>query len=102
VIGALLNAGLNLVRTGLGNPVCTYKGQEYGCIPTVLEQGTTIEVGGKLVDVKFRLFIRKADLPTAPKSGEFITRDGVKYKILPVGSDPSGAYWRLDLCDINR
>jgi hypothetical protein len=102
VIGALLNAGLNLVRTGLGNPTCTYKGADYACMPNVLEQGTAIEIGGKLAEVRFRLFIPKSVLATAPAAGEFLTYAGMKYKILPVASDPSGAYWRLDLQDIDR
>lgn len=102
MIGAILNAGLNLVHNGLARPVCTYKGQDYPCVPNVLERGTSIEVGGKVVEIRFRLFVPKEQLATEPKTGEFIRYAGQKYKILPVGSDPSGAFWRLDLQDIHR
>ena len=102
MIGDLLNAGLNLVRTGLDNPICTYKGTDYSCVPNVLEAGSTLEVGGKLVEIKFRLFVPKAELQTAPKTGEFLRYRGTKYKILPVADDPSDAFWRLELQDINR
>lgn len=49
-----------------GPQTITIEGADIPCIPNALQRGTVLEIGGKLVEVEFKIFIQR---------GEFLTAD---------------------------
>lgn len=92
-------------------------GQQLPCVPSFMDVGNTIEIGGRfealslVVTVRKSLFIT-ADLETVTVDTEEVTADNetprlrsgkkpvfktVTYRVLKVAEDPSGAYFKIFL-----
>ena len=64
-ISALLSPAVKSLRQDLGNQKFVYDGAEYYCVPSTLERGQVLSVGGQQGEVKLTLLVLQSDFPRA-------------------------------------
>ena len=99
-----IKADLALISTDLGNPIATWKGEEYEVVPGSSGDVWTLEEGGFSDDADVILNIRK-ELFTDdvyPASQQLITYLSKVYRIITARADASGAFIRLFCADNSR
>lgn len=109
---ALINeivSGLQFGEDDLSNPVYTWKGSDYPCIPSIAEFTRTLDTGGFTTDRILTLTARLLDesensLYTGdlPSPQELITYNGDGFRIISTKKHPTGSYLRITAQGINR
>lgn len=98
-----INADWAEIRTDLENPVGTYQGAEYPCIPDGFDKAGTLNIGGEDIEIHGSVRIRVADLgDVVPVHGKNFTFREIVYKIRMAYKDASQAFYCLWLQDPNR
>lgn len=96
-------ADLITIESDLGNPTFTWNNTTYNFIPSVTEYTKQLETGGFGVDKMLTATVRKLSanlsnvFSTYPLPEQLIiySIDGLRYRILTIRHDPTGAYFRL-------
>lgn len=95
---------LKTIATDLGNPIMTWKSEEFEVIPSSTTKQLNLEMGGLGEDSALVLSIRK-ELFTDdiyPTSQEYLTYNSIRYRIQNVRHDPTWAFLRLFCIDDSR
>ena len=94
---------LKRIETRLGNPILTWQGEEYYCIPSGNGDVLTVELGGfsgdKTVTFKLRLD-QFSDV--FPKSQQKLTYNEIEYRIDMVRKDLTNTFTILTCVDTTR
>ena len=99
------NQALQDLERLLGCPQFEWLGFFYPCVPSTLDRGTTIDFGGRLVDIKFTLTVRTEPITGIAKpleAGKVITYQSLSYRIAQAKLSSAGDHMRLVLIDPNR
>lgn len=121
-IGRLSKGALGMLRNALGGPVFTWKGAEIPCVPSTLDVGSTVVIGGYEVTLTTVLRVERSEFLTAdstlvsvdstaytvdngkptPMSGKTLIYNGATYRIQRTTFSPDGAFLSIFLGDPNR
>lgn len=98
-----VDADLAEMRRDLDDPVGTYLGEEYPCLPDGFSQSTTLAIGGDDVEIHGRVRIAVSDLgAVVPVANKLFTFREIDYRIGLVYKSACEGYFCLWLQDPNR
>jgi len=100
----IINRDLQTIAADLDNPVITWNGEDYECVPSSNGILASLEDGGFAIEADFIANVRK-ELFTDdiyPKSQQKLTYNNADYRIITVRHDASSAFVRLFCNSINR
>ncbi len=120
--GAIYELEMDLRHEDGTLPSFIWKGATVPCVPSSLEAGNVIDVGGKMEQIVFTLHVRRAQFLTAdstivyvdselitadnttptPVVGKTLTFRGKARRILTVTEDSSKAYLKIILGSVNQ
>ena len=83
-------ADLKAIENDLGNPVFSWKGFDYPCVPGSAQRYTILTEGGFVVNLNLVLKVRREVFADGvlPKSNDTISYRGDRYKIYSIDKDP--------------
>lgn len=93
--------GLAVAEADMGNPVFTFAGTDYGCVPSVNEFRRTLDMGGFATDKMLTLCARLLDssgndiFTTLPVAQNLVTYNGENFRVESTKKHPTGAYLRI-------
>ena len=95
---------LETIADDLANPVVTWKGEDYECIPSSNGINEVLEIGGFAVTADIIFTIRKELFANDvyPSNQQKITYNSTTYRIEIVRHDVTGAFIRLFCVDADR
>ena len=88
---------LQFIETDLGNPSFVWKGNTYGCIPSIAVKGEKLELGGFLENLDLVLTVRTNQFSNNgyPAPQDAITFNNTLYRIRKVGTKPLNVALKL-------
>jgi hypothetical protein len=113
---SLISRNLQEVERAVDFPDFKWNGKDYHCVPSSLEVGDMVEIGGKVEEITLSIFVRlplflgdnvtdptQADLhqATLPKSGALVNVGTKPYRVLATRVDPGLAFVKFHLSDQN-
>ena len=100
----IVNSGIGRISARLGNPLFTWNGEDYICVPSSAGEIRSLEEGGFSVDADLVLTIKSDSFTDGniPKSQQKLTYRNRGYRIITVKQDASTAIIRLFCQDDSR
>lgn len=103
-------SGVEFEENDLANPVYTWEGADYPCVPSIAEFQRTLDTGGFTTDRVLTMTARLLDesqnglypSDVLPEPQQIITYSGDQYRIISTKKHPTGAYLRVIAHGINR
>lgn len=102
VISQLIHASQRKLETLLGSPTFSVGDASFLCVPSTLNAGNQLEIGGLLETIELTLIVRKDILPTRPATGSKLTHGGTEYRVLTVNEPAGGTTWEINVGSKNR
>ncbi len=117
-IGTSLQQGMSVLAKLIGEPTFLWKGAAVDCIPASVNDANSVVPGGFQPDIQTRILVKIQDWAAADSSiiivddtpftveesetpkpiiGRTLTYLGKPYRIVSAKTDPSGAFYRVDL-----
>jgi hypothetical protein len=117
-IGTSLQQGMDALSRVLGGPAFIWRGTTVSCIPATISDANSVIPGGFQPDIQTRILVKVQDWAAADSSiiivddtpftveesetpkpiiGRTLTYLGKSYRIVSAKTDPSGAFYRVDL-----
>ena len=103
-----ITKGLEFGITDLENPVFTFNGTDYACVPSVNTFKRELASGGFATETLLSMTVPLVDdsdnslFTVLPTAQQIVTYNGVQYRIQSVNKHPTGAYLRLIATSITR
>lgn len=101
-ISLLIHASQRKLETLLGSPLLTIGEASYLCVPSTLNAGNQLEIGGLLETIDLTLIVRKDIMPSRPATGSKLTHSGTEYRVLTVNEPAGGTTWEINVGSKNR
>lgn len=100
--------GIQFQENDLENPVFTWQGNDYACVPSVNEFKRTLDTGGFVIDKLLTMVVRLLDengnaiFDTLPTAQQIITYNNQQFRIENTKTHPTGAYLRIMAMGVTR
>ncbi len=95
MIGKDIRRSIRELERQTGRKTFGWRGNNYVCVPNVLETSKLLAAGGFEPEADLALFVRRELLPSAPAEKDAISFDGGSYRISEVRKLPGDTALKL-------
>jgi len=97
-IASDIRRGLRTLERALDNPVLTWRGNDYPCVPSMGKQGKLLSFGGRSLQDDLILRVRKDLLPDpGPQLKDLVRFQGQDLRIVSLDTPPGDPFLGLVL-----